>query len=146
MIAVSNRFDRQPVVNGVQTENRRSLRVAVLITCLVFSWMPPDREKTPPVPSALDVLRTMWIDRRIEVQADAHSLVRTLEALEETPFAEDIESSVRHLAHQLAGIFGIFGFADLKAKMLGIEQGLSDRAVPVRALLDIAREALSSLP
>lgn len=88
----------------------------------------------------------MWTNRRVEARADLESLCSTLESLVESPSDNEVRAHSRHLAHQLAGAFGIFGFAETKAKMAAIDIELSDPDTPVQTLLVSARDVLASLP
>jgi hypothetical protein len=88
----------------------------------------------------------MWTNRRREAASDLESLCSTLESLVQSPTDDEIRSRAQLLAHQLAGVFGIFGLSDSKAEMARIDVELADLAIPVETLLGYAREILRSLP
>jgi hypothetical protein len=88
----------------------------------------------------------MWANRRHEAVIDLESLIRTLEALVIDPSIDEVRFRAQHTAHQLAGVFGVFGFSESKAMMARIDFELSDPAISVLILLDSAREILISLP
>ena len=108
--------------------------------------MSSDHQTPSPVPSSRDVLREMWANRRNEAVTDLESLITTLESLVIDPFNDEVRLRAHHIAHQLAGVFGVFGFSESKAKMARIDIELSDPAISVQSLLDRAREILISLP
>jgi hypothetical protein len=112
----------------------------------MLSEMSPDRERSQSTPSPHDVLRDMWTNRRREAASDLESLCSTLESLVQSPTDDEIRSRAQLLAHQLAGVFGIFGFSESKATMAWIDTELTDPAILVETLLISARDLLTSLP
>jgi hypothetical protein len=112
----------------------------------MLSEMSPEREASPSARSPHDVLRDMWTSRRREAERDLETLCSTLESLVQSPSDDEVRSRAQLLAHQLAGVLGIFGFSDSKVKMTRIDIELADPAIPVESLLVNARELLTSLP
>lgn len=96
--------------------------------------------------SAHQVLRDMWTTRRNEAESEIRALIDLLESLAESPENHPLRSSAQLRAHQLVGVFGVFGFAELKTEMARIDIDLSDPSVPVADLLTRIAEILASLP
>lgn len=108
--------------------------------------MSDHHEPSSAPPSARDVLRTMWESRRSEAMTDLHTLISRLESLVDSPDDAELRSRSQSMAHQLVGVFGVFGFTDLKNQMARIDIELSDASVAVSDLIDRARTIESSLP
>jgi hypothetical protein len=108
--------------------------------------MSENAETSPQTPSAHDVLRDMWMLRRAEAADGLADLLSSLEALIETPDDTERRLLAQSQAHQMAGVFGVFGFADLKNQMARIDIALSDASAPMSELLEQARAILSALP
>ena len=145
--------DEHSVEPSRQTAKPRGIHEPVEIgrlprtpTCLVLEQMSPDRETSPSARSPSDVLREMWTNRRREAELDLELLCSTLESLVHSPSDSDVRARAQTLAHQLAGVFGIFGFTESKAQMARIDIELTDSAIPIETLLVSARETLASLP
>jgi len=88
----------------------------------------------------------MWTNRRREAVGDLESLCTTLEKLVHVPSDVEIRSRARLQAHQLAGVFGIFGFSEPKDRMARIDIDLADPLIPVEIVLVSVRKILTSLP
>lgn len=103
-------------------------------------------DTTPEASSARDVLRTMWSSRRNEAAADLDTLLSTLESLVASPIDSDIRSRAQTQAHQLVGLFGVFGFTEPKNLMARIDIELSDPSVSLDDILSRARSIRENLP
>lgn len=88
----------------------------------------------------------MWLLRRAEAAENMADLLSSLETLVETPDDAERRSLAQSQAHQMAGVFGVFGFADLKNQMARIDIALSDASASMSELLEQARAILSALP
>lgn len=101
---------------------------------------------SPEANVARSVLRDMWSTRRGEARADLDSLVSMLEFLATSPTEIDVRRRSQELAHQLVGVFAVFGFAQLKTDMAHVDIELSDVSVPIRDVLHRVQGILSALP
>ncbi len=128
----------------------RMIRAQVLASpqtvCLALDEMSKAPETPPPVGSARDVLREMWTSRRSEAEADLMFLLSTLEILEDSPSNVDVRPLAQSRAHQLVGVFGVFGFTELKNAMARVDIELSDTTVPLTDLIARTRDILAQLP
>lgn len=108
--------------------------------------MSPSPETTPPSHPARDVLREMWTTRRHEAVADLDALVSLLSSLAASPSDADLRSHSQRLAHQLVGVFGVFGFTDLKNEMARVDIELSDPSMLIDDLLARVQAITDTLP
>ena len=92
------------------------------------------------------MLSEMWTTRRSEAESDIRSLISVLESLADTPEDRALRTSAQLQAHQLVGVFGVFGYAELKSEMARVDIDLSDPSVPVADLLTRVSDVLASLP
>ena len=114
--------------------------------CLAFEEMSNDPETSSAAPSARDVLREMWDSRRGEAVTDLQTLLSDLESLADSPDETEFRLRAQARAHQLVGVFGVFGYADLKNLMAHVDIELSDSSIDVMSLVGKVRDILSSLP
>lgn len=107
-----------------------------------------DRERRPTSASvsAADALQAMWTERRAEAITELHTLARTIDALSRSPDDENARSLARHTAHQLAGVLGVFGFDQLKARMGVVESDLLRRDCSLDDLTILVESILHDLP
>lgn len=127
-------------------ENPDGVTTSIGPVCLAFGEMSKDDEASPAAPSARDVLRDMWAARRNEALTDLVDLQSDLESLAGSPFDAELRSRAQARAHQLVGVFGVFGFGDLKNQMAHVDIELSDAQTPIDTLIDRVDEIVSDLP
>jgi hypothetical protein len=108
--------------------------------------MTDNAETSPQAPSARDVLNDMWARRRTQAAEGLAELLSSLEVLASTPDAGDLRIRAQSQTHQMVGVFGVFGFTDLKNQMACINSALSDGTVPTTDLVEQTRLILAALP
>ena len=97
-------------------------------------------------PEISDVLMALWRKRRPEVVADLEQLVVFLTELDQQAADADVHDRAVALAHQLHGVFGIFGWHDLKSQLGHVEQGLISAKPNINQLIIAVRWVASNLP
>lgn len=88
----------------------------------------------------------MWAVRRVEAEADLGNLLSVLSSLAISPDDAALRARAQNLAHQLVGVFGVFGFTDVKSAMARIDIELSDPAVSITELVGRVDEIRTKLP
>lgn len=88
----------------------------------------------------------MWETRRGEAVTDLQALLSDLESLAGSPDDNEFRLRAQARAHQLVGIFGVFGYADLKNLMAHVDIELSDSSIDIMNLAEKVRDILTSLP
>jgi hypothetical protein len=102
--------------------------------------------ETQPSTEIDDVLMALWQKRRPEVVADLERLVAFLIDWDERSADSETRAKVVALAHQLHGIFGIFGWQDLKGRLGTVELGLISAEPSINELITTVRSVASNLP
>lgn len=96
--------------------------------------------------SPRDVLRDMWAVRRVEAETDLSTLSSVLNSLADSPDDVTLRTRAQTLAHQLVGVFGVFGFTEVKNSMARIDIELSDPAVSITELVGRIDDIRVQLP
>lgn len=106
------------------------------------------RHDEPPsaVRSPRDVLRDMWTSRRAEAENDTRTLLETLKSLTDSPADAELRQQAQILAHQLVGVFGVFGFTDVNNQMVRVDIELADTSISVAELIVRVEAIYSQLP
>ena len=102
--------------------------------------------ETQPSTQIDDVLMALWQKRRPEVVADLERLVAFLADWEQRSADTEMQGQAVALAHQLHGIFGIFGWQDLKVRLGAVELSLHSAEPNIDELITTVRSVASNLP
>lgn len=93
-----------------------------------------------------DALTALWRKRRPEVVAELEQLVALLRLWDQQPVDADVRARVVALAHQLHGIFGIFGWQDPKGRLGTVEQSLISAQPNINDLISTVQWVSRNLP
>jgi HPt (histidine-containing phosphotransfer) domain-containing protein len=88
----------------------------------------------------------LWRKRRPEVVADLEQLVAFLTEWDHKAADAVMQAQAAALAHQLHGIFGIFGWQELKTQVGSVEQSLISAEPNFSELITAVLRVASNLP